>query len=146
MYEIGMADGFKINRAYAEKYNTWRQKEELQKLKDKYGDGDESKGSSSSESEDEDAEALTEQVERDWLRTLSALKSKDPKIYQKNAKFFHDDDGDYEGGQKNKKSKEKPMFLKDYERKVMLEKGGVISESFITQTMKGVKLHPISLS
>ena len=29
-----------INETYAEKYNKWRQKEELQKLKDKYGDTD----------------------------------------------------------------------------------------------------------
>ena len=28
-----MAEGFRINKAYAEKYNTWRQKEELQKCK-----------------------------------------------------------------------------------------------------------------
>ncbi len=33
-------EGFTINKEYAEKYNKWRQKEELQKLKDRYGDVD----------------------------------------------------------------------------------------------------------
>lgn len=126
-----MADGFRINKAYAEKYNAWRQKEELQKLKDRYGGEEDSEDSSSSESEDEDAEALTEVLERDWLRTLSALKSKDPKIYQKDVRFYHDeeesDSKDDDTG-KSKKTKDKPMYLKDYERKVLLEKGGVLSD------------------
>ncbi|XP_052774488.1 protein KRI1 homolog [Mya arenaria] len=122
-----MPGDFKINKAYAEQYNSWRQREELQKLKDKYGDEDED-SSSSSESEDEDAEALTQQLERDWLRTLSALKSKDPRIYQKDIKFYDDEDSNQETGEKKKK-KDKPVFLKDYERKVLLEKGGVVDES-----------------
>lgn len=29
------------------------------------------------------------QLENDWLETLAALKRKDPKIYDKNAKFYH---------------------------------------------------------
>ncbi|CAN7947267.1 unnamed protein product [Ixodes pacificus] len=47
----------KLNEDYAKNYNKWREKEELQKLKDKYGDGATlDSSSSSSESEDEDAE------------------------------------------------------------------------------------------
>ncbi|WAR23877.1 KRI1-like protein [Mya arenaria] len=73
-------------------------------------------------------DALTQQLERDWLRTLSALKSKDPRIYQKDIKFYDDEDSNQETGEKKKK-KDKPVFLKDYERKVLLEKGGVVDES-----------------
>lgn len=64
-------------------------------MRDKYGDvgvkqleeGEES-SDSSSEEEDEYAEALTPQVERDFLRTLSLIKSKDPRIYDKEVSFF----------------------------------------------------------
>ena len=44
--------------------------------------------SSSSEEEDEEAEAFTPQVEKDFLRTLSLIKSKDPSIYDSKVMFF----------------------------------------------------------
>ncbi|XP_048763799.2 protein KRI1 homolog isoform X2 [Ostrea edulis] len=124
--------GFRINEAYASKYNDWRRKEELQKLKSRYGeDAELDVDSSSSESEDEDAEALTPQLEEDWLRTLAALKSKDPRIYDKNAKFYHSDEEKSDSNPKESgmsKKKNKPVYLKDYHRKVILEKEGIISE------------------
>ena len=63
-------------------------------VRDKYGDvgvkqlEEGSSSESSSEEEDEDAEALTPQAERDFLRTLSLIKSKDPRIYDKEVSFF----------------------------------------------------------
>lgn len=55
-------------------------------MREKYGDVDTS--SSSSEEEDEDAEGLTTDVQRDFLRTLSLLKSKDPSIYDSQSQFY----------------------------------------------------------
>ena len=130
-------DGFRINQEYAEKYDKWRQKEELQKLKDKYGDISDDRDESSSESEDEDAEALTNKLEKEWLQTLSALKHRDPKIYDKNTTFYADSSSDSEGknhlkskseGRKSSK-KTKPYLLKDYERDLIVEKEGKLSES-----------------
>ena len=125
--------GFRINEEYAAKYDKWRQKEELQKLKDKYGDITDNE--SSSESEDEVAEALTDKLEKQWLQTLSALKHKDPKIYDSSTKFY-DESSESEGEKKKTKShgkksskKEKPYVLKDYERDLIVKKGGKISES-----------------
>lgn len=58
-------------------------------VRDKYGDvAMDSETSSSSEEEDDEAEALTPQVQRDFLRTLSLIKSKDPRIYNKEVSFF----------------------------------------------------------
>ena len=76
-----------FTEGYAEKYNKGREKEELQKLKDKYSDVSDEQYSSS-ESEDDDAEALTDKLEKEWLQTLTALKCKDSKIYHKNTKFY----------------------------------------------------------
>ncbi|KAM7286801.1 protein KRI1 homolog [Ixodes scapularis] len=119
----------KLNEDYAKNYNKWREKEELQKLKDKYGDGATlDSSSSSSESEDEDAEELTPDVEKKFLETLSALKSKDPKIYHKDTVFFEGVNDAAAAKGKGQGKKEKPMFLKDYERKVILEKEGVFSD------------------
>uniref|UniRef100_A0A224YWZ4 Protein KRI1 homolog n=1 Tax=Rhipicephalus zambeziensis TaxID=60191 RepID=A0A224YWZ4_9ACAR len=120
----------KLNEDYAKNYNQWREKEELQKLKDKYGeDVTLDSSSSSSESEDEDAEELTPTLEKKFLETLSALKSKDPKIYDKDTVFFEPTGHAGEGEPvKEKQKKEKPMFLKDYKRKLIVEKQGVLSD------------------
>ncbi|CDQ70754.1 unnamed protein product [Oncorhynchus mykiss] len=118
---------FKINSKFAEKYDKYRQKEELQRLKDKYGDqADESESGSESESDGDSEVELDPKVERDFYRTLSLLKKKDPKIYQTDATFYTVEDAsigdDAQPSTSNKT--EKPMYLKDYERKVILERGG----------------------
>uniref|UniRef100_A0A673WM54 Protein KRI1 homolog n=1 Tax=Salmo trutta TaxID=8032 RepID=A0A673WM54_SALTR len=126
---------FKINSKFAEKYDKYRQKEELQRLKDKYGDqADESE--SGSDSDDDSEVELDPKVERDFYRTLSLLKKKDPKIYQTDATFYTVEDasiGDDAQPSTSKKTTEKPMYLKDYERKVILERGGAASPSYIQE-------------
>lgn len=118
---------FKINTKFAEKYEKYRQKEELQRLKDRYGDQDEENSSESSNSDSDESEVeLDPKLDRDFYRTLSLLKKKDPKIYQKDAKFYTEEtpaSGSDDQPSTSRKS-EKPMFLKDYERKVILERGG----------------------
>ncbi|XP_066498240.1 protein KRI1 homolog [Hoplias malabaricus] len=118
----------KINKKFAEKYDKYRQREELQKLKDRFGDKDEesSSGSSDSDSEDESEIELDPRLEKDFYRTLSLLKKKDPKIYQKDAKFFSEEASSSGSDEKPSISSKavKPMFIKDYERKVILERGG----------------------
>eukprot|EP00092_Neocalanus_flemingeri_P024471 GFUD01026538.1.p1 GENE.GFUD01026538.1~~GFUD01026538.1.p1 ORF type:complete len:728 (+),score=313.41 GFUD01026538.1:48-2231(+) len=111
-----------IDNTYAAKYDQWRGKEHLQKLKDKYGeDYEEDESESDDEMEDEDAEELTEEIEKDFFTTLASLKKKDPKIYDGKTEFFTEN--------KAKKSsagvvKEAKVTIGDIEREVMLEKGG----------------------
>ncbi|XP_078285425.1 protein KRI1 homolog [Rhinoraja longicauda] len=115
-----------INQRFAGRYERYRQKEELQRLKDRYGDGAGEEDSSSSESDESELEA-DPTLDIDFYKTLSLLKKKDPKIYQKDVQFYTTDDVGNEGSKgktANKKKKEKPMYLKDYERKVILEKEG----------------------
>lgn len=118
----------KINPRFAQKYDRYRQKEELQRLKDRYGDRANDSGSESSESSSDDSEVeLDPSLERDFYRTLSLLKKKDPKIYQTDATFYAEE---VDGEEKPSTSKTavKPMYLKDYERKVILERGGKYEE------------------
>uniref|UniRef100_A0A6P7GKN9 Protein KRI1 homolog n=1 Tax=Diabrotica virgifera virgifera TaxID=50390 RepID=A0A6P7GKN9_DIAVI len=119
-------DKFKLDNEYAKKYDVWRKKEELNRLKTKYGEDvfDEEEESSSS-SDDEEGIEITKNVERDFFKTLACLKNKDPSIYKKDVTFFSKKETDVKV---KKKEKDKPMFLKDYERNLILEKGGVLSD------------------
>jgi len=114
-----------LDNSYASKYDQWRGKEHLQKLKDKYGDDYEEEEDSDDEEEDEDADELTEDVEQDFFATLASLKKKDPKIYDGKTEFFKESASDKI---KSKSSKDQKVTLGDIERKVMLEKGGKFDE------------------
>merc|ERR1712059_85161 len=123
-------ENFKINTSnnYAEKYDTWRQKEHLQKLKDKYGEDFQEESEDSDESsEDSDAEELTQEVEKDFFTTLASLKSKDPAIYDGTTNFFKEGKGS-SSAEMNKEKKGKKVTLADVERQVMVEKGGRYDE------------------
>ena len=120
-------DVLNVNNDYAAKYDNWRGKEHLQKLKDKYGDrgdlneNEEDSDSSSDEEEDDDAEELTPEIEKDFFATLSSLKCKDPTIYDGKTNFFTNSSLDKTV---SFDSKSKKITIADMERKIMLEKEG----------------------
>ncbi|EHH59200.1 Protein KRI1-like protein, partial [Macaca fascicularis] len=130
---------------------TWGASRLCPAVKDRYGDRDSGSDSSSeSDSSDErvvrvrapswtcggvqapqlhsDPDEFDPQQERDFYKTLSLLKKKDPRIYQKDATFYNrtasSSDSEEEPAASEKQKKVRPMYLKDYERKVILEKAG----------------------
>ncbi|XP_037722586.1 protein KRI1 homolog [Drosophila subpulchrella] len=118
------------NKDYAKTYNILRKKELLQKYKDRGLDVSESEFDSDSSSSEEDE--VDPKFDQDFFKTLSSLKSKDPRIYDKDAKFFNEsssDEGDKDEESLKKKKKTKPVTLKDYERKVILEHNGKFESS-----------------
>ena len=116
----------KINEGFAQAFNRYREKEEYQKLKDKYGEtvanaklnqvGDDD-SSSTDEEEDEEAKGWTKDNEKDFLITLASLKRKDSKLYDGSTSFFQNTITDSE--EKNTAKLEKPMTLVDLERQVI---------------------------
>ncbi|XP_014489220.1 PREDICTED: protein KRI1 homolog [Dinoponera quadriceps] len=128
------SDGeIKINTDYAKNYDNWRQKEELNKLKTKY---EEVITDDSGSSDDEDDENIEDpQFDREFYKTLACLKKKNPCIYDEGVKFFNNIDisgtAEYESEnkRKDKLKKEKAVFLRDYERKIVMEGNGQFSSS-----------------
>ncbi|XP_017779274.1 PREDICTED: protein KRI1 homolog [Nicrophorus vespilloides] len=117
---------FRSNNDYAKSYNTWRKKEELMRMKTKFGFDDDSDDEPSSCSDDDDEVLkMDEKMDLNFFKTLSSLKNKDPKIYDQNVRFFGDE---VIKAPTKMKTKDKPIYIKDYERKMLLENGGVVSD------------------
>lgn len=91
-------------------------------MKDKYGEGAEQEDSSPSESEDEEAAGVTEKNDQEFLRTLSLIKANDSRVRDPSYQFYHSED---ESSQAKSAEKTKPMYLRDYERKRLVEKGSL---------------------
>ncbi|KAG7827846.1 hypothetical protein KL920_004096 [Ogataea angusta] len=71
----------------------------------------------SSEEEDQYGDLLTEDVEEGFQKVLQAIKTGDKALFDKSVKFFKDP----EEAEVPITKKEKPMYLKDYHRKVLLD-------------------------
>ncbi|KAL7057677.1 hypothetical protein AAHC03_016410 [Spirometra sp. Aus1] len=140
---------FKINEDFAKRYNQYRQKEEYQKLKSRFGDVKVSKKSAKKKADDDDetdtdsdsssssssstssgAEEWEQREHEDFLRLYDALCRGDPAVNDPNKTWFHPrpEEGDKEGGQDDagakKKSSEKPVLLKDHVRELLLSGEG----------------------
>ncbi|EFN86438.1 Protein KRI1-like protein [Harpegnathos saltator] len=125
-------EDIKINSEYAKDYNNWRQKEELNKLKTKYEEVI-TEDSSLSDDDEDDENIENPQFDKEFYKTLAYLKKKDPCIYDESVKFFDTIDESECIGPKNKKEKKskkkKAVFLRDYERKIIMEGHGQFSSS-----------------
>ncbi|NWI05887.1 KRI1 protein, partial [Tichodroma muraria] len=79
----------RVNAAFAERYGRYRRREELQRLRDRYGDTGDSGDSDSDSSESSgDDVALDPREEREFYRTLALLKTRDPRIYREDTTFY----------------------------------------------------------
>ncbi|KAH9882862.1 hypothetical protein J1614_000228 [Plenodomus biglobosus] len=117
----------KVNEEFARRFEHNKKREEKQRLEEKYGKGkgmeedEDSEDSEEGVEEDDAAELLDEDLDDQVNATLQALRSKDPRIYNKEVKFYRDSEGDDDAGGANGAEKEKPMTLKDYHTKNLLE-------------------------
>lgn len=104
-------------------------------MKDKYStDGENSDNDSSSS---EEPVVWSVEHEKDFLRTLSALKTHDPKIYSAQTFFTAKMEGPTNNfNDKSEKRRSTPMYLKDYERIIVLEKNGDISEEEVQTSVQ----------
>ncbi|KAE9972098.1 hypothetical protein BLS_004189 [Venturia inaequalis] len=125
----GEEETLNINPEYAKRFEHNKKRAELHKLEEKYGKSngagrprprdDEDDTDSDSESEDDDGELATVALDSEILATIQAIRTKDPRVYDDKAKFYNDIEEEKESSEEHKK--EKPMFLKDYHRKTLLE-------------------------
>lgn len=100
-------------------------------MKDRYGTDKIDEDSSSSDDEDQNPEEIKNIFEKDFFKTLSCLKKQDPCIYDSNVKFFGEKSQNESENQtppvSNKKEK-KPLTIREYERKIITERGGILSD------------------
>ncbi|KIV88266.1 hypothetical protein PV10_07963 [Exophiala mesophila] len=118
----------KVNESFARKFEHNKKREELQRLEEKLGQSarkrkrdskdsndDDTSDDSTSESEDE-GELATETVDREIMDTLQAIRSKDPRLYDGNTKFYSETNT----LPSSKPKSSKPMTLQDYHRQNLL--------------------------
>ena len=133
-----------VENDYAKKYNDWRRKEELQKLKDKYGDNldipSEIEGDQSTEDDDQDASdeedeesdfgnSSDEQFDEQFFKVYSALRKKDPKIYDKSFNIIENNyDETMKKSPKITKNDSQKLTLQQYHKKLIEEKKGITEE------------------
>ncbi|KAF8947835.1 hypothetical protein BGZ47_007644 [Haplosporangium gracile] len=157
---------FRINKEFADKYESTKRGQELSAVRDKYGPMGESRlsviadrqhkygytknadydydsyDSEDDEEEDEFGELVTPEVDGQIMKTIGLIRAQDPKIYEATSHFFIP--SEMEKARKQWKEKQavekasKPMNLQDYHRQVLLEDGGMVDEAAEDRKIKDV--------
>ncbi|KAL1719819.1 KRI1-like family C-terminal-domain-containing protein [Schizophyllum commune] len=120
-----------INEHYAKAFEYKKERQELEKLKAKYGsdyeeDDISESDSESDESEDEDGEELTPAVDAAILRTLARIKRKDPEIYDSKTNIFQAEQqklADVKPKTRPAKDKSKPVTMRQVALENALDRG-----------------------
>lgn len=83
-----------------------------------------------SEEEDENAELLTPAVDVQIMKTIAAIRSQDPGVYDSDKQFFASEEIDRakKAWEEKQKQSGKKITLKDYHREVLLENEGIIDD------------------
>lgn len=122
----------KINQKFAKRYEDQKRFQDLQRHQELLGNLSESGSESESSSEDEDAVGLSTSLDVEIMNTISSIKRKDPRIYEKSTKFYsqsNDDSSDESSNEeeskiKSKKTKKsKKKTYKDVVREQLLAGG-----------------------
>lgn len=120
----GVQEQLTVNDAFAKRYEHNQKRKELEQLQAKYGkDEDEAEEESSDgESEDDAAELMTHELDGEILSTLKALRSKDPRIYDKQSVFYQTPAAETSASSAGGVAKKsKPVTLQDYHRQNLLD-------------------------
>ncbi|GJJ08425.1 hypothetical protein Clacol_002641 [Clathrus columnatus] len=120
-----------INEHFANAYAKKKEREELSKLKEKYGSDVENVSESDSEdsevTEDEDGEELTPAVDAAILRTLARIKRRDPEIYNSDKNIFQEEKQKIKeptsSSSKQRPKEPKPITIKQQALSSMLDTG-----------------------
>ena len=129
--ERAVTNDFQVNEDYARRFERNKKREEMGRLEEKYGksshgdeeeeEEEEDEDSEDDVTEDDDAELATRDVDREISETLRAIKVKDPRVYDANVRFYRDFEGEEGEVGGEVKEKEKPMFLRDYHRRNLMD-------------------------
>jgi protein KRI1 len=82
-----------VNKDYAHRFEDRKRKQELDRLRQQYGDGaleDDSDDSEAGVEEDEDGEQLTRDVDVQIFRTIDAIRARDPAVRDPSKRFFEE--------------------------------------------------------
>ncbi|TYI71159.1 hypothetical protein E1A91_D08G275100v1 [Gossypium mustelinum] len=136
-----------INKEYARRFENNKKREDLQRYEElkKKGHVEESDEESSDDDDDDDDEVdFTDQIakDEDFFKALLRVRSRDPKLKEKDVKLFESDD-DYESGksdqeesEQGKRKDKKSMYLKDVVAKHLIEEGPDFDEQDASVKLK----------
>lgn len=100
--------------------------------------GFDSEDEDTDEEEDENAELLTPEVDAQIMKTIAAIRTQDPRVYEADKQFFNDEEIEKAKSAWEQKQKQtgKKITLKDYHRTTLLEDGGIIDDEEEEQKLK----------